>query len=147
MKAFGWIILGVVVLIGGYFAYQQFSTQMSPDVQFGVYSGSLPCTGTCKEIKTTLTLYKNANTSAPTIYRLEQEYIGKNVKPVVKKGVWAIQEGFPQHANATVYALNSDQDKTRQLYAWAVSDSQLTLLNQSKGRITQPLSYSLTRQQ
>lgn len=146
MKAFRWAIVAIVVLIGGYIAYQQVSPTSSPDVQLGVYSGSLPCTGSCKEIKTTLTLYENAKTSAPTLYRLEQEYVGKDVKSVVKKGKWAIQKGFPQHADATVYALNSDQSKTHQLYAWAVSDNQLTLLNQSKGRITSPLTYSLTKQ-
>lgn len=145
MKAISWIIIGAVILLGGYFAYQQLAPNNQEDTQLGIYTGSLPCTD-CKEIKTTLTLYANSKTLQPSMYLLEQSYVGKNGDPVLKKGKWGMQKGFPDQPNATVYVLNNDQPASRQLYAWKVNEDELKLLNQDQGKITSVLPYSLKRQ-
>lgn len=146
MKAIGVVIIGIVLLLGGYFIYQQMSSNTTNlGSQLGVFSGALPCAD-CEQLKTTLTLNQDSNTSAPSSYKLEQIYVGKNVPPIVKTGRWAIQKGYPQNPNATVYVLNSDQQKSRQLYVLKVNDNQLQLLNQDQGKITSLLNFSLTRQ-
>jgi copper homeostasis protein (lipoprotein) len=144
MKKSTWFILGVVILVVGIFAYQQFSAPQG-DVTLAVYKGSLPCAD-CEKITTTLTLYQDAETQEPSKYVLEQNFVGgKTGKPLVKKGNWAMQQGFPDHPDATVIALNHDQPKTRQLYAWQVNANELNLLNQDHGKITKPLNFILKK--
>lgn len=143
MKKIGVIIIGLVLLLGGFLLYQQMTANTAS--QYGTFVGALPCAD-CEQLKTTLVLNDDPNTSTPTTYRLEQVYVGKKVEPIVKTGRWGVQKGTPQDPNATVFVLNSDQAKSRQLYMLQKSDNELQLLNQDEGKITSPLNFSLTRQ-
>lgn len=73
----------------------------------GTYYGKLPCTD-CDAIATSLTL---ANDKA---YTLEYIYIGKNVTPFSKTGVWALEDG-ELNLEGLDYKYKVEPDQLRQL--------------------------------
>src|SRR5678815_1162337 len=88
-----------------------------------VYEGVLPCAD-CSGLKTELTLYRNARTSAPETYKLRETYLGKPAGTRTTVGKWTILRGTPDNPDATIYQLSPDKPQEVRTFL-VVNDNQI----------------------
>ncbi len=119
------------------------TTQVSSQV-FGIFSGTLPCAD-CSGLKTTLTLYVDAQTHQPTTYTLSSLYKGKSQKPFISYGTWIIEKGDEVDPSAILYVLDPNRPDQEQFWVKA-SNTQLKMLDNNKSEIRSPFPLILTKE-
>jgi NlpE N-terminal domain len=110
----------------------------------GTFVGTMPCAD-CPGISVKLTLYsKSPGDLTNTTYRMELVYQGKNVKPFVTNGNWAVLHGMPGSPTATIYQLNPDKPGEEQNFLRLSADA-LKELNRDKQAVDSPYNPTLKR--
>jgi NlpE N-terminal domain len=110
----------------------------------GTFVGSMPCAD-CPGITVKLILYAKGSTDlTQTTYRMELVYQGKNVKPFVTNGNWAVLHGMPGNPTATIYQLNPDRPGQEQNFLRLSADA-LKQLDRDKQVVNSPYNLNLKR--
>lgn len=115
------------------------NTSESTDSQFfQKYIGILPC-ASCEGIETELILYNDS-------YELKEVYIGdEGSVPSVEKGKLAVERGFENDKDATLYILNPDKPVFRNYYVSFTGNNNLIKLDRDMKIIGSDDNYSLKK--
>jgi hypothetical protein len=126
------------------------NTHTSPPVR--VFSGRTPCravalqlhhpvAGDCMKLKWELTLNQDPRTSIPTTFKMR----GTLFRDFDREGKWAILQGRPADANATIYRLDFDE---KPLFLLKADDNILFFLNNDGSLMVgnSDFSYTLNRE-
>ncbi len=103
------------------------------DPLLGSFSSRIPC-GDCYGIKFGLVLYHDAETKAPTTYKLMRVGVGgsrgygENDR-IVNEGTWTIKRGVAGYPNGVVYELDLNAPSEYKSY-WAINENLLLILDQ-----------------
>jgi hypothetical protein len=128
------------------------NTHTSPPVR--VFSGRTPCravarqlkhpvAGDCMKLKWELTLNQDPNTSNPTTFKMR----GTLFRDFDREGKWAILQGRPADANATIYRLDFDKVE-KPLFLLKADDNILFFLHNDGSLMVgnSDFSYTLNRE-
>jgi hypothetical protein len=161
-----------IALVGLTFSWQLFFTAAAPPqssrfATYGAFVATTPCdtavraplriptTANCELLQWSLVLSQDANTQAPTSYRLRVTYgylaestyqFRRGAPDVVREGSWTITRGVASAKDAIVFRLDGDK-RDLSITLLKLDDNVLHLVDRSQHLVvgTSSWSYSLNR--